>query len=763
MKKFYLLLLFAGVSVLAQNAWRPLGRDVLDQLSPDGNGGPLQLNGNGVPYLYCNDRLLAFNSNTWQQIGPTIPNTYGYDLVFDAVNVPVVAMSDGNGNVSVRKMTGGVWQSVGNVNISAVGSVNNALLAVSPTNQLYLAFSDGGNAYDIHIKKFDGTNWSDVGNIESLDTSIVLKSFQFNPTGIPYFAGTALWAGNKPVVMTLNGTQWENVGAPFMQSMEVTDFDIAPNGDPYLLTKNNLQQSTLSKFENGIWTTAMQLPANHYLSRLNFAEDSSFYFTYIISENQENFLRVAKWINGEFITLSSHEVYIVAETETQLDANNNPVVAYRAGLFPGFNVLRYTSGSFIQMGNTGFTDDVASDLNFEVNHHNIPVVAYIKNQDYGIVARKFNGTTWDRMGGYCPGTTLKKILFDSQDRTYLHTLQYVNQDVFIGKLCRFSSMQWDVIYESSTMQDVGIASNDDIYVLDSNQIKMYNGNNWQTLPNYIDTSIGESGGFLKLDSQDRPYVLTWITNMDTGEQTRQFKRYENGVWENIGSAFYSNVSSGYDVIYQVGNDGGLYYMYRPGLAFDVVVNRIINGQTQMLGGINLTGSMDLIDPHSLALDQNGTPYVTFQKYTENTDDVDYIVVYKFNGLSWELVEDKVVDYDGWNPNVKINNFNQPMVGFAIRGFYVYYYGEPDSYTLGLTNQIGSQLQSGTLYPNPARSLVSIYSQSPVEEVVIYDLSGKKVHSVKNTNQISVENLSPGLYIAKVKTENGTQSLKLIKE
>ncbi|CAM3317972.1 hypothetical protein FLLO111716_03345 [Flavobacterium longum] len=760
MKKFYLLLMFAGISVFAQNAWRPLGPGVLDQLSPDGTGGPVELDNTDTPYVYCNGRLLAFNSGGWQQIGDSNSETYAFDLVFDSANTPVIAASDSDAGFSVKKMIAGVWQPVGNFTISA-GPVIDAILAISPSDEIYIAYTVGWDVYDLFIKKFDGMGWSDVGNIASAAVPMSLCSLRFGPSGELYVAGTDMFQNYNAIVMKLNGTSWENVGQPFPSSTPVLSFDFASNGDPYLLTRTGFNQSpTLLKYEGGSWVTVMQLPAEYTsVIFMNIGTDSSIYLTYYTAVNDVEVIKTVKLTGGDFVEIGSHEIWGGVSFEVELNSNNDPVIAYRTNVLSGFNVLRYESGALVQLGNAGFSDeyvDAQQAIPFEINHHNIPYLAYRKNQNQGVVIRKFNGSSWEEVGNDCPGSFPDKILFDSLDQTYVLTRTYTS-DGFSAWLNRFSGTTWENIYQSNSLHDVAIASNDDVYLLEGDAVKKYDGIGWQTLPSFLGPSASVYRQHIRLDSQNRPYVLTQ-TISDENIFICQFKRFESGNWQDVGSSFTIPTSS-MDVTYELTGDDTLYYAYISDVDFSLKLTRIMNSQTVMLGGITETP----LGLPTWAVDQNGTPYVAFTRANAVTNEIYYPLAYKFNGLSWELVDDMVVDCVGFGTNIRVSNFNQPLTAFFNRGFYVYYYGEQDSYTLGLTDQIGNQSHRITLSPNPARSLVSIHSQLPVEEVVIYDLSGKKIHSVKNTNQVSVENLSPGLYIAKVKTGNGIQSLKLIKE
>lgn len=70
-----------------------------------------------------------------------------------------------------------------------------------------------------------------------------------------------------------------------------------------------------------------------------------------------------------------------------------------------------------------------------------------------------------------------------------------------------------------------------------------------------------------------------------------------------------------------------------------------------------------------------------------------------------------------------------------------------------------------IYPNPSKDLVTISTSSEIKEKTIYDLQGKLIKSIKNNSkELSISDLSNGVYLLKVIDENGfSNNQKLIKE
>jgi hypothetical protein len=73
----------------------------------------------------------------------------------------------------------------------------------------------------------------------------------------------------------------------------------------------------------------------------------------------------------------------------------------------------------------------------------------------------------------------------------------------------------------------------------------------------------------------------------------------------------------------------------------------------------------------------------------------------------------------------------------------------------------------SLFPNPAKDILTINSKNAsIKTIVLFDILGSQILELQPNNRnirIDISNFANGLYIAKVSTEKGTGSLKIIKE
>jgi len=71
-----------------------------------------------------------------------------------------------------------------------------------------------------------------------------------------------------------------------------------------------------------------------------------------------------------------------------------------------------------------------------------------------------------------------------------------------------------------------------------------------------------------------------------------------------------------------------------------------------------------------------------------------------------------------------------------------------------------------LYPNPANDYITLESDTPIQSVRIYDITGKSVLSLNkahNLEMISISSLNKGIYLVNVRFEDGTNSaIKMMK-
>lgn len=101
--------------------------------------------------------------------------------------------------------------------------------------------------------------------------------------------------------------------------------------------------------------------------------------------------------------------------------------------------------------------------------------------------------------------------------------------------------------------------------------------------------------------------------------------------------------------------------------------------------------------------------------------------------------------------------------------------DPDKWVLGkynISHSVDETLPEVKIFPNPAINTLNIYDyKANILKVEVFDLAGKKVisedfvetNNKRNFQSIDIDFMKSGLYISKIKTENGSVSLKFFKK
>lgn len=82
----------------------------------------------------------------------------------------------------------------------------------------------------------------------------------------------------------------------------------------------------------------------------------------------------------------------------------------------------------------------------------------------------------------------------------------------------------------------------------------------------------------------------------------------------------------------------------------------------------------------------------------------------------------------------------------------------DQITSDVTNQLSTNLE---FYPNPASGFITVNTELDVFEVIVFDLSGRKVLEVVNERNINIKRLQAGTYVIMLASENSINTNKLV--
>jgi len=129
---------------------------------------------------------------------------------------------------------------------------------------------------------------------------------------------------------------------------------------------------------------------------------------------------------------------------------------------------------------------------------------------------------------------------------------------------------------------------------------------------------------------------------------------------------------------------------------------------------------------------------------------------------------KPIELDYWEVFSQVSNNCIVYVPFGAKSSYQY--GNWWSYQfrnfveMSNTDVTNPQLDEVIVYPNPSTAYFSVTGLEDVATVTVFDLNGKVLFSkqVSNSEAVSVEDLSKGFYIVRIRTKGGFLERKLIK-
>jgi Secretion system C-terminal sorting domain len=165
----------------------------------------------GQPYVAYIDNFYnfgtvvkKFDGTNWVFVGPPgfIPNnwSFGLPLVINSSGEPFIEYENSANEISVMKFDGTNWAYVGTQWFS--GPVGwNLTMAISPTDQLYVALTDDAYSDKATVMNYDGTNWVTIGTPGFTPKRALHNSLAIDNSGIPYLAFVDSAYGNRVSVM----------------------------------------------------------------------------------------------------------------------------------------------------------------------------------------------------------------------------------------------------------------------------------------------------------------------------------------------------------------------------------------------------------------------------------------------------------------------------------------------------------------------------------------------------------------------------------
>ncbi|MBX2905498.1 MAG: Ig-like domain-containing protein [Taibaiella sp.] len=223
------------------------------------------LDSSGTPYIsyaeYGYVTVKKFNGRKWEPVGPVgdnghmaIDSNASYTaIVMSNSGVPYIAFASSDGGIKVKKFVGGSWASVGTEYINPGGNGWYPRIALDSLDSPYVcyhSYTDGG----YRIMKFNGASWVQLGSIlSSFGPNTQLATSGTTPYVFSWDSDNSYYG----TVKKFDGSDWVNVGAPGFAAVSLDGFGIsfAEDGTPYVVygTSSGSHPVAVQMFDGSSW------------------------------------------------------------------------------------------------------------------------------------------------------------------------------------------------------------------------------------------------------------------------------------------------------------------------------------------------------------------------------------------------------------------------------------------------------------------------------------------------------------------------------
>lgn len=271
-----------------------------------------------------------------------------------------------------------------------------------------------------------------------------------------------------------------------------------------------------------------------------------------------------------------------------------------------------------------------------------------------------------------------------------------------------------------------------------------------------------------LSQEIMPPSMGFIYGVEfSGDENHFIITQQNKVYSTEdGGATWNEISNGLEILSTEEND----------MIFDLAQNPLNSQQWAIAsskgifitndGGENWTQSYDGGSMTSVKFSPDAEGKIVASSHFEDGSfypEAHSIAIFTTDGgETWEEIGTDVLGYMRTaSTEIVFQNENSAEVYFHVPDLGLISY-RVDLTTLG-NNEFNNQTSDVTLYPNPTTGILNFQSQSEIQNVAVFDLSGRKI-SEFNSSQVNISNLQKGIYIVKISTQDGkTENRKIVKQ
>lgn len=319
------------------------------------------------------------------------------------------------------------WQTVGTAGFSTSEGITHTSISFNATGVPYVAYVNGGNIYTgggssgkATVMKYNGSSWVTVG-AEGFTGVASNTTIKIAPDGTPFLlyadfgettdpSFSAIYS--RPTVKKFDGTNWVNVGLPRFSSgwARYPSLAIDKNGTPWVLYLDGNtvgEKATVKKFNGTIWET---------VGTEGFSASGSHYTSIAIDQNGIPYVAYSEWGNGYKVTVKKFDgtnwVTVGTEGFSANGTTGNALAIDNSGvLYIVFQdastnkgtVMKFTGTQWILVGGSVPSDDTINDPTITIDSENRIYIAYhisfSQNCTGGVSVKSFENNTWNTVIG----------------------------------------------------------------------------------------------------------------------------------------------------------------------------------------------------------------------------------------------------------------------------------------------------------------------------------------------------------------------------
>ncbi len=329
----------------------------------------------------------------WIPVGPSPPisqpDANYISITIDKHGTPYVAFNDDSHtySISVKKFDGSNWIDMG---VTGLGGDAKYISIVTDTSGVpYIAFYDGATSGHASVMKYNGTAWEFVGDRGYSTLSAYRISLALDPQGMPcvaYMNGN--WSSASATVMRFDGSNWVYVGGSIFVNY-ITDLSLAISSDGTIYSAFTYDFSgsygpvQVLRFSGSVWSSTTSSPTistgGATTPSIDVAPDGTPYIAYYDYDAMQMLIKKLSgtaWTNVD----SAGAPFVGPElTRLKVSKDNIPYLLYNYG---NWATVSKCSGSQWQIvGDTAITKSMWLYASLAVSPDGVPFVAYMDFAD----------------------------------------------------------------------------------------------------------------------------------------------------------------------------------------------------------------------------------------------------------------------------------------------------------------------------------------------------------------------------------------------